>query len=313
MRFNTSIIFVALLMFAIAFPAPAEIVVVTTTRSLADIAERIGGDQVKVQSLMRGNANAHNVAPKPSYVMKLRKADLFVHSGLDGEPWVASLLKSARKSALLPGGAANADASTGVTLLEVPMSNELTRAMGDIHVYGNPHYLLDPLNGVRVGYTLASHFARLDPAKAAEFESRAKELDTELNRLTTSLVETVNALELCPVVTYHRTWSYFLKRFEIEKLGELEPKPGIASGPRHISTLAEEMKRTGSRLVISASYEDRRIAGRLEELVGGQHIILAQDVGALPEASSYSAMFEFNVKTLAEAAQKVSTTEGDCR
>lgn len=302
----------ALCLIAASNVATAEITIVTTSRSLADIAERIGGDRVGVHSLMRGNANPHNVVPKPSFVMKLRKADLFVHSGLDAEPWVQNLLRSARKPSLLPGGAANVDASEGIALLEIPTSSELSRAMGDIHVFGNPHYLLDPHNGIRVGSTIASRLARLDPANAEAFESRANELEAQLTEMTASLFERVKALKLCPVVTYHRTWSYFLDRFEIEKLGDLEPKPGISSGPRHIASLAEEMRRTRSRLVISASYEDERRASRLARSVEGQHVVLAQDVGALAGARSYPAIFEFNVKTLTEASNQLPASERSC-
>ena len=105
---------------------------------------------------MRGPENPHNVIPKPSFVMKLRKADLFVHLGLDAEPWVPNLLRSARRERLLAGGDGNVDASKGIDLLEVPSRGELTRALGDIHVYGNTHYVLDPLNGIVIGRTIAS-------------------------------------------------------------------------------------------------------------------------------------------------------------
>jgi len=301
MSATTTLGSLALLLATLAVPAQAKVAVVTTTPSLADIAKRIGGQQVTVHSLMRGNENPHNVVPKPSFVMKLRSADLFVHTGLDAEPWVSTLLRSARKHELLPGGDANIDASTGIDLLEIPQNNELTRAMGDIHVYGNPHYLLDPLNGVRVGYTLSSRFADFDPTHAHEYATRAKEMDSELTHQTAVLLKRVQSLALCPVVTYHRTWSYFLKRFDITKLGEIEPKPGIASGPRHIAALSREMRRSASRLVISTSYEDRRIASRLAESVGGKHLVLAQDVEALPGVDRYRVLFETNIGILETA------------
>lgn len=296
----------------IAAPARAEVVVVTTTPSLADIASRVGGEQVRATSLMSGSANVHNVIPKPSFVMKLRKADLFVHAGLDAEPWVPNLLRSARRPALLPGGSANVDASAGVELLEVPASNELTRAMGDIHVFGNPHYLLDPLNGASVGYTIASHLSRLDPAHSQLFESRARELDVELNVLSKQLNDRVKSTGLCSVVTYHRTWSYFLERFGIKKLADIEPKPGIASGPRHIANVSEKMKRTNVRLVVSATYEDERTAKRLAESASGRHVVLAQEVGAVPEVDSYTALFEYNVNALTVAAKAFPHAEGEC-
>jgi zinc/manganese transport system substrate-binding protein len=296
----------------VASVAQAEIRVITTTPSLADIVKQVGGEEVRVESLMSGRANGHNVIPRPSFVMKLRKADLFVHSGLDAEPWLPNLVHSSRKIELLPGGAKNLDVSTGIRLLEVPAADELTRAMGDIHVYGNPHYILDPMNGAKVGRTLAAKLGQLDPDHAATFESRAIALEEQLTALTARLADDVNALGLCSVVTAHRTWSYFLERFQIKKLAELEPKPGIAAGPRHIASLAKSMKQKNTRLVLSATYGDVRSAARLAKAVEGRHVILAQEVNALPDATSYISLFETNVKLLVLAAQEIPIGDEGC-
>jgi ABC-type Zn uptake system ZnuABC Zn-binding protein ZnuA len=154
--------------------ALAEVRVVTTNPTLADLTRQVGGDQVRVMSLMRGPENPHNVIPKPSFVMKLRKADLFVHLGLDAEPWVPNLLRSARQERLLSGGRGNVDTSMGIVLLEVPSQGELTRALGDIHVYGNTHYVLDPLNGIVIGRTIAKALTREARRGRAEAGHRAR-------------------------------------------------------------------------------------------------------------------------------------------
>ena len=167
--------------------AAAELRVVTPTPALADLARRVGGDRVASSSLMRGPENAHNVVPTPSFALRLRKADLFVHLGLDAEPWVPNLVRSARQQRLLPGGEANVDASPGISLLEVPAPGGLSRAFGDIHVYGNPHYLLDPLNGIRVGLTLAEAFTRADPAGAGAYAANAAALAERLRALSERL------------------------------------------------------------------------------------------------------------------------------
>jgi ABC-type Zn uptake system ZnuABC Zn-binding protein ZnuA len=217
----------------------AEVRVVATNPTLADLTRQIGGEHVRVESLMRGPENPHNVIPKPSLVMKLRKADLFVHLGLDAEPWVPNLLRSARQERLLSGGRGNVNASTGIVLLEVPSQGELTRALGDIHVYGNTHYVLDPLNGIVIGRTIARALTRVEPEHASLFDERARELERDLRALTEKLTQVMEPLAGARVVTYHRTWPYFLERFALEKLDEVEPKPGIAPGPRHITQLAE--------------------------------------------------------------------------
>ena len=278
--------------------ALAEVRVVTTNPSLADLTRQVGGEQVRVESLMRGPENPHNVIPKPSFVMELRKADLFVHLGLDAEPWVPNLVRSARREQLLAGGEGNIDASRGIELLEVPSRGELTRALGDIHVFGNTHYMLDPLNGIVVGRAIARALARVDPEHAALFEEGARELERSLHSLTETLLERMKPLAGVRVVSYHRTWPYFLKRFGLEKLAEVEPKPGIAPGPRHVARVAEQMKQNGVGLVIVETFSNQKTARRVAELAGGRAVVLAQEVNALSGVETYQALFEHNIEAL---------------
>ncbi len=286
--------------------ALAEVRVVATNPTLADLTRQVGGEHVRVESLMRGPENPHNVIPKPSLVMKVRKADLFVHLGLDAEPWVPNLLRSARRERLLPGGEGNVDASRGIGLLEIPARAEVTRAMGDIHVYGNTHYVLDPLNGITIGRTIAEALSRVDPGNASLFDERVQELERALRALTEELVRRMDPLSGTRVVTYHRTWPYFLKRFALEKLAEVEPKPGIAPGPRHITRVAKEMEENDVGLVIVETFSDLNTAQRLAELVGGRAIVLAQEVNALPDVETYGELFEHNVEALLAAQRELS-------
>jgi zinc/manganese transport system substrate-binding protein len=297
---------VALFIALLPCAALAEVRVVTTNPTLADLTRQVGGEHVRVESLMRGPENPHNVIPKPSFVMKLRKADLFVHLGLDAEPWVPNLLRSARQERLLSGGDGNIDASTGIVLLEVPSRGELTRALGDIHVYGNTHYVLDPLNGIVIGRTIARALTRVDPERASVFEERARELERDLRALTETLTLAMAPLAGSRVVTYHRTWPYFLKRFDLEKLDEVEPKPGIAPGPRHIARLAEAMKKSGVGLVIVETFSNQRTAQRLAELSDGRTVLLAQEVDAVPGVETYQALFQHNTAALLAAKRELN-------
>ncbi len=288
--------------------ALADVRVVTTNPTLADLTRQIGGDQVRVESLMRGPENPHNVIPKPSFVMKLRKADLFVHLGLDAEPWVPNLLRSARQARLLSGGSGNIDTSTGIALLEVPSQGELTRALGDIHVYGNTHYVLDPLNGIVIGRTIARALTRVEPEHASLFDERARELERSLRALTEKLTQAMEPLAGGRVVTYHRTWPYFLKRFKLQKLDEVEPKPGIAPGPRHIAQLAEEMERSGVGLVIVETFSNQRTAQRVADLSKGRTVLLAQEVNAVPGVETYQELFRYNTEALLAAHRELNGT-----
>jgi ABC-type Zn uptake system ZnuABC Zn-binding protein ZnuA len=282
-------------------PAPTEMRVVTTSPALADLAFEIGGSAMEVEALMRGPENPHNVVPKPSLVMKLRKADLFVHIGLDAEPWVPLLVRSARRQRLLPGGSGNVDASRGVVLQEVPSPGGLSRAFGDIHVYGNTHYLLDPMNGIIVARTIAEAAERVDPKHRELYRDNLETLEKRLLSLTDRLVERMRAHRGTPVVTYHRTWPYFLRRFSLEKIAEVEPKPGIAPGPKHIAKLAEQMSREGVPVVIVETFSNQKIAEHVAGRADARVVVLAQEVNALPGVDSYERLFEYNVKALIEA------------
>ena len=284
----------------------AEVRVVTTNPTLADLTRQVGGEQVRVESLMRGPENPHNVVPKPSFVMKLRKADLFVHLGLDAEPWVPNLLRSTRQERLLPGGPGSVDVSAGIALLEVPSQGELTRALGDIHVYGNTHYALDPLNGIAIGHTIAKALARVDAGNASSYAERAAKLEQDLGSLTRELTRAMAPLEGSRVVTYHRTWPYFLKRFKLTKLDEVEPKPGIAPGPRHIAELARSMKQSRVGLVLLESFSNQRTAERLADLADGRTVLLAQEVNSVPGVETYQALFRHNVEALLEATRALA-------
>ena len=281
--------------------AAAELRVVTTTPALADLARRVGGDRVAASSLMRGPENAHNVVPTPSFALRLRKADLFVHLGLDAEPWVPNLVRSARQARLLPGREANVDASRGIELLEVPAPGGLSRAFGDIHVYGNPHYLLDPLNGIRVGLTLADAFTRTDPAGAGAYAANAATLAERQRALSERLEQELRPWRGARVIVYHRSWPYFLQRFGLVEAGQVEPKPGIAPGPRHISALAQRMRAENVRVIILDTFSNERIAERLARDADAQALVLAQEVDALPEATDYEALFDYNVGKLSAA------------
>jgi ABC-type Zn uptake system ZnuABC Zn-binding protein ZnuA len=280
--------------------------VVTTTPIHADLVSKVGGEHVEVESLMRGPENPHNVIPKPSFIIKLRKADLFVHTGLDGEPWVPVLLKSARRDHLFPGGPGYVDLSKGIVLKEVPKRGELSRAQGDIHVYGNPHYALDPLNGIKMARTIAEALARVDPDHREAFDANYQDFSERMQQLVGQRMhllgdQWVSRLEphgTVPVATYHRAWSYFLDRFFLEQVAEVEPKPGIAPGPKHLAACVERMKANGARIVALTTFSNQRNGELVAQRAGGRALVLAQEVHALPGVDGYEELFEYNVEAL---------------
>jgi zinc/manganese transport system substrate-binding protein len=283
---------------ALAPSAGAAVRVVTTTPTLADIARNVGGDLVEVESIMHGPENVHDISPRPSSMMKLRRADLFVHGGLDGEPWVPALVQGARQPRLLPGAEGYIDASLGIRLKEIPSRAQLSRALGDIHVYGNTHYALDPLNGVVIATTIAAALSRQDPAHRNEYLTNAEAYGARLRALTDRLVAEMAPWRGTPVATYHRAWPYFLERFDLERVAEVEPKPNIPPGPGALSDCVEAMKAAGARIVIVEPYSPRRSAETVARRAGGRAVVLAHEVGAKAEADTYERLFEYDVRLL---------------
>lgn len=294
-----------LLLAAFQAVAIADIRVVTSTPTYADIVRQIGRDHVRVQSIMRGPESSHNVIPKPSHIMKLRKAKLFIHSGLDGEPWVPQLVKGARKPHLLPGRNGNIDVSRGIPLKQVPKPGDLSRAQGDIHVYGNPHYTLDPLNGVIIARTIAHALKRADPGNAETYERNLEAYSDRLRSLAEALEKKMAPYRGARVVTYHRTWPYFLDRFGLVKIAEVEPKPGISPGPQHLHDCIEQMKARQAKIVIVETFNPKKNADFVAKQAHGKSVVLAHEVHALPGCNSYEDFLERNVNALLAAFQEI--------
>jgi ABC-type Zn uptake system ZnuABC Zn-binding protein ZnuA len=285
----------------LAGAAEAEIQVVTTTTDLASIAREVGGDRVDVLSLAVGYQDPHFVDAKPSYLLKLQRADLFAEVGMDLEiGWAPTLLSNARNPRILPGGPGFVDASQGIERLEVPTAAD--RSAGDIHAYGNPHYWLDPANGRRIAENLAAGLKRVDPAGAASYDAGLARFVARLDAALARWSEAAEPLAGVPVVAYHNLYPYFARRFGFRTVAFVEPKPGIPPSGRYVAELAERMKRDGVRIILTSTYYDPKTARLLAKLAGAEVVTLASSVGGVPEASDYVALFDENLKRLTDAA-----------
>jgi ABC-type Zn uptake system ZnuABC Zn-binding protein ZnuA len=283
---------------ALAAPSPAEsqqFRVVTSLTTYASIAREIVGDRAVVVSIAQGDENPHFVQPRPSYVLELKRADLFVTTGLDLELWVPALLDKAGNAKVREGGPGYVSAYTGIELLDVPVN--LSRSAGDIHIFGNPHIWTDPANGIIIGGNILAAVKRFDAAHAAEYDQRfaawkervlrayvGDELVTTLgadvvfdlarqNRLWSFLQsQTFQGRPLAqrvggwlaegadfrgrPVVCYHKEWDYFSRAFGVPCVDYIEPKPGIPPTPRHVNEVITLMRDRGVKVLFSTNYYD---------------------------------------------------------
>ena len=275
--------------------------VVCTTSDLASIVSEVGGDKVTVESLARGYQDPHFVEAKPSFVLKLNKADLLVVVGRDLEiGWLPALINQARNAKIQPGADGYFDASLTAKILDLP-TGQITRAMGDVHPLGNPHYWLDPENGRRIAKAVQAKLAQKDAANAAYYAQRAADFDRRLAEAQQRWSAMMAPYKGIKVVTYHRSWANFADAFGIDVIGYVEPKPGIPPTPQHTLDVIQAMRAQGIKLIIVEPYFDSKTPNSIASQTGGKVLVLPPSVGGVPAASDYLKLFDTDINLLVGA------------
>lgn len=305
-------VFIRLMLFTAALsamavrPSAAALRVVATTEDLASLAREVGGDKVTVVALAKGYQDPHFVDPKPSFILEVSRADLLVVVGRELEiGWLPPLLTSGRNAKVQPGSSGYLDASANVKILEIP-SGQITRAMGDVHPQGNPHYWLDPSNGRRIAQTIKDRLGQLSPADRAYFDGRYAAFDKKLAAAEGRWDAMMAPYKGTKIVTYHRSWPNFMERFGLNVIGYVEPKPGIPPTTSHTIELIDEMKKQGVKLIVVEPYFDLKTPKAVIQQVGGEVLVLAPSVGGAKEASDYIALFDYDVSAVAAALKRTT-------
>jgi ABC-type Zn uptake system ZnuABC Zn-binding protein ZnuA len=284
-----------------ACTAQARLNVVATLPDYAAIAEAIGRDKVKVTSLAKGTEDPHFVDARPSFIRVLNQADVLIEGGAELEiGWLPPLVNSARNAKILSGAPGHVLMSRGLRLLEVP-AGPVDRSQGDVHPAGNPHFNLDPANGKIMAATIADAFGKLDPASASFYRANLKAF---AERLDTKLAEWTRAMEPfrgTKVITYHKSFDYFLERFGFVLAGTIEPKPGIEPSPTHINALIPRAKEQGVKLVIIEPNRPRKTPGYVADNSGAKLVILPGMVGGHEKVTDYFGLFDYGVAHLETA------------
>lgn len=284
-----------------AAPASGVVRVVTSTSDLASIAQSVGGRRVEAISLAKGYQDPHFVEPKPSFILRLSRADLLIVAGLDLETgYLPPLLDQSRNAKIRPGSAGYLDASVGCEILERP-SGVVTRAMGDVHPFGNPHYWLDPRNGRVIARAVAAKLGALDPAGAAEYKANLAAFEARLTEGEKRWDALLAPFAGTEVVTYHNSWPNFLKRFKLKAAGYVEPKPGVPPSPAHTIALINLMRTKRIPVILMEPYFDERGPQSTAQKTGAKLLTFIPSVGGVPAAKDYVALFDYDVKLLADA------------
>src|SRR5215510_12155457 len=236
--------------------AQGKLNVVAATEDLASIAREVGGDRIAVEAIARGYQDPHFVEAKPSFILKLQRADLLIVVARELEiGWLPPLIQQSRNGKIQPGAAGYLDASLNAAILEIP-SGQITRAMGDVHPLGNPHYWLDPENGKRVAKSIAEKLSQLRPNDRAFFDGRLADFTTRLDAAEKRWVSQMAPYKGTKMVTYHRSFPNFSERFGLNIIGYVEPRPGIPPTPQHTVDFISEIKRQKVKLVLVEPYFD---------------------------------------------------------
>lgn len=294
----------ALLLLLAATPAFGAIKVVTSLQDFASIADSIGGNRIETFAIAKGYQDPHFVDPKPSFVLKLNRADLLIAAGLELEiGYLPPLIDQSRNEKIHPGNRGYLDASQGCDILNRP-AGVVTRAMGDVHPFGNPHYWTDPENGRVIARSIAVKLSELDPAGRATYQQNLAAFEATLTKKDQEWKAKMAPYANVKVVTFHDSWPNFAKHFNIAVRGHIEPKPGIPPSPSHTLEIINLMKAEKIGVIIVEPYFDTKTPTSIASKTGAKVLRFYPSVGGAPQIKDYFSLFDTDIDTLVDALKQ---------
>ena len=301
------VIVLSLLLGAVFSPTRVEakkLNVVTSTTDMAALTQEVGGDKVNVESIAKGYQDPHFVEAKPSFLLKLRQADLLVTVGLQLEiGWLPPLDNQSGNPRIQVGAQGYLDASQFAEILDIP-TGPVTRAMGDVHPLGNPHYWLDPDNGRRIAKGISAKLSEVDPGDSAYFQERFQDFDKRLTAAEQKWDAEMKPFHGRKLVTYHNSFPNFAKHFHLNVIGYVEPRPGIPPTPSHTIELIGLMKRENCKLVLVEPYFDLKTPNSIGAATGAKVVVYLPSVGGEKGVTDYFKLFDYDIALLTKAFQE---------
>ena len=280
-----------------------KIKVVTTLTDLRSITEEIGGEKVEVFSIATGYQNPHFVDPKPSYIIKLSRADMFVTVGLDLEiGWSVPLLQNSRNAKIQIGSKGYVDASANIPLMQIP--DNVSRAGGDIHIFGNPHYWLDPVRGKLIAQNIYQGLVRVSPKNENYFQKNLENFHQKIDVKMKEWKSKMSKYEGAKIIAYHNQWCYFENQFGLKIVDFLEPKPGIPPSPSQLVKVIDQVKENDIKVIIISPYFTNKSAKVVARETRVEVVVFATSVEANTEVNNYFDLFDYNIEKLIEALEK---------
>jgi ABC-type Zn uptake system ZnuABC Zn-binding protein ZnuA len=275
--------------------------VVTSTTDMAALAQEVGGDRITVEAIAKGYQDPHFVEAKPSFLLKLKNADLLISVGLQLEiGWLPPLITQCGNGRIQVGAPGYLDASQFAEILDVP-TGQITRAMGDVHPLGNPHYWLDPNNGRRIARGIAQKLGEMDPADSQYFQQRFQDFDRRLTAAEKNWDAQMAPYRERKLVAYHTSWSNFARHFGLQIVGYIEPRPGIPPTPGHTLEIIQLMKRDNVKVVIVEPYFDLKTPNSIGSATGAKVLVLLPSVGGEKQVTDYFKLFDYDISLLIQA------------
>jgi zinc/manganese transport system substrate-binding protein len=288
----------------LAAPAVAKLRVVSTLQDFASLAEAVGGIRVDTFTIAKGYQDPHFVDAKPSFILKLSNADVLIVAGLELEiGYLPPLIDQSRNDKIHPGSPGYLDASIGCDILQRP-TQQVTRAMGDVHPYGNPHYWTDPDNGRVIARAIAAKLTELDPAGQAEYAKNLAAFEANLSTKEKEWDAKMAPYAGTKIVTFHDSWPNFAKRFKIVIAGHVEPKPGIPPSPSHTLEIINLIRAEKIPLILVEPYFDTKTPKAIATQTGAAVVTFYPSVGGLPEIKSYFSLFDQDINAFVGAVKE---------
>ena len=284
----------------ILFASEGQLKIVATQTLFADIVKQIGKDKVEVKYIAQPKFNVHFIQPKPSDVKNVVKADLYVNAGLDLEAWSGPLLEAVGRPEFFSGAERNLDLSKGITILNAPIQ-PISRAQGDIHSFGNPHYNMNPENSRIMAETILEKLKEIDPKNASYYEENAKAFISRLEEKISEWKKLCADFKGQEIISYHEDIAYFADFLGLKTEVFIEPKPGIPPTPKHLEFLEGYVKAHNIKAIVMPTYYPKDAAEKLAQRVGSKIVTICQNVSEIPGTDDTFSFFDYNFKQISEA------------
>lgn len=282
------------------FASGTSLKIVATQTLYADIVKQIGKDKVEVKYIAQPKFDVHFIQPKPSDVRNVSKADLYVNAGLDLEAWSGPLLEAVGRPELFTGAERNIDLSRGINVLNPP-TQPISRAQGDIHAFGNPHYNMNPENSITMAKTIIEKLKEIDLKNASFYEENGKAFISKLEGKITGWKKLCANCKGQEIISYHEDIAYFADFLGMKAEEFIEPKPGIPPTPKHLEFLEGYVKAHNIKAIVMPTYYPKDAAEKLAQRVGAKVVTICQNVGEILGTEDTFSFFDYNFKQISEA------------